>query len=89
MIDLEAHVEGDEIVTMVRDYGPGLTADELHAVMEPARDGSRQGATEFGIALSRTLVEAHGGSMGVDTRPGVGTTFWFRLPYQQTRLRLA
>lgn len=89
MVDVTAHVEGDKIVTSIRDYGPGLTSDELTAIMEPARDGARQGASEFGIALSRTLIEAHGGQMGVDTRSGVGTTFWFWLPYQQTRLRLA
>lgn len=82
MVDVEAHVDGDEILVRVRDYGPGLTADEIARALEPSGDPTAQGASEFGVALGRRLVEAHGGRMGVDTKPGAGSTFWFRLPYR-------
>ena len=83
MVDVAARVDGDELLVGVRDYGPGLTADEIARALAPAEDPARQGASEYGVALARKLVEAHGGRMGVDTVPGAGTTFWFRLPYRE------
>jgi signal transduction histidine kinase len=82
MIDVEAEVQGEELVTRVRDYGPGLTPEELATVLDPPGDMWRQGATEFGLSLGRMLVLAHGGTMGVENAPGAGTTFWFRIPYR-------
>lgn len=81
MIDIDAHVEGDTIVTTIRDYGPGLTASDMALLAESPAEAARRGPGEFSVALSRQLVEAQGGQMGFDSRSGAGCTTWFRLPY--------
>ena len=68
----------------VRDDGPGLSADEQSRLFQPferlaaARSGVE--GTGIGLALSRRLVEAMGGRIGVDSQPGQGCRFWLGLP---------
>lgn len=61
------------------DVGPGLTSTQAHAIFE--RRHPAGGRTQpIGLYVSRKIVEAHGGEVGVDSTPSVGTTFWFALP---------
>ena len=68
----------------VQDFGPGITPDKLERLFVAfdrlgAEDSLVQG-TGLGLALSKHLVEAMGGRIGVDSTPGKGSTFWVRLP---------
>ncbi len=71
----------------VQDYGPGLPAEELEQIWEPfhraesitVQSGSGVGLG-LGLFISKTIVERHGGHVGVETAPGRGSTFWFTLP---------
>ena len=65
----------------VADEGGGVPAGHEEAVFEPFyRAGSVPGRPGLGLALVRSVAEAHGGSTGILNRPGVGATFWLRVP---------
>ncbi|WP_369130248.1 ATP-binding protein [Modestobacter roseus] len=77
---------GDQLVLTVRDTGIGIPAAELPLVFDRFHrvQGSvartREG-TGIGLALVRELVALHGGSVTVDSEPGVGSTFTVTVPF--------
>jgi len=71
----------------VTDTGPGIETDKLATVFDAFRqvDSSstrRYGGTGLGTAISKSLTEAMGGRIGVDSTPSLGSTFWFELPLE-------
>ncbi len=75
---------GDEgrIRVAVQDTGAGLTPDQLRSLFQPfnrlGRDASIEGSG-IGLVLTRRLVELMGGTIGVHSAPGTGSTFWIDL----------
>lgn len=82
-------VRGKIARVWVRDRGPGLPPDELARIWLPFHraekvtvlSGSGIGLG-LGLHISRTIVERHGGEVGVRSEPGRGSIFWFTLPLQ-------
>ncbi len=65
----------------VRDRGRGVPADKRERVFAPlVRLDKTVEGTGIGLATCRRIVEAHGGTMGVEEREGGGSVFWFALP---------
>lgn len=83
-VELRLRAEPGEVRVEVRDDGPGLTLADQALVFErlyradEARDRA-QGGAGIGLAVARRIIEAHGGQIGVDGKPGRGATFWFTL----------
>ena len=74
-----------DAVLAVRDHGRGLSEEERAHVFEPfyRSDPSRQrerGGTGLGLAIVSAIVEAHGGTVHVDSEPGAGARFRVEIP---------
>ncbi|MEV4311588.1 HAMP domain-containing sensor histidine kinase [Actinocrispum sp. NPDC049592] len=87
-IVLRGRRAGGEIVLEVSDTGSGIAAEHLPHVFDRfwRADPSRSRATGgrgLGLAIVKHLVEAHGGTVTVDSGPGAGTTFTLRLPAKE------
>jgi signal transduction histidine kinase len=75
--------EDGHAVLSVRDSGPGIAADELPRIWDRLfrGDGSRaERGLGLGLSLVRAIVEAHGGTVEVESAPGQGARFTVRLP---------
>ena len=74
----------DVVLVLVADNGIGLSAEQRERLFQPfERLGAQRGevpGTGLGLALSRQLSEAMGGSIGVESTPGLGSVFTIRLP---------
>jgi signal transduction histidine kinase len=72
----------------VQDDGPGIPAEHLPLVFErfyrvdPSRS-REDGGTGIGLAIARSIVEAHGGSIWAESEPGRWTRFVFSLPFDE------
>lgn len=69
----------------MRDSGPGIAAEEQPLIFDPYWPGQRHRrmGSGLGLFISRGIVQAHGSEIGVDSKPGEGSTFYFTLPLTQ------
>jgi signal transduction histidine kinase len=67
----------------VADNGPGLTPEQVAGLFRRfgrGADAAGNGGVGLGLFIAKGLVEAHGGTIGVEAEPDVGCRFWFTLP---------
>ncbi len=74
------------------DQGRGIPADQTAMVFEKFKqvstsDARNMGGTGLGLNICKSIVELHGGSIGVESEEGNGSTFWFRLPLVEEEIR--
>lgn len=84
-IRIALRAEPDAVVFLVRDDGPGIAPEHQPRLFErfyrPDEGRSRRhGGTGLGLAIVKHVAQVHGGSVGVESAPGEGATFWIRLP---------
>jgi signal transduction histidine kinase len=70
---------GTEVWLRVRDNGPGIDPERLREIFSPFYT-SKESGTGLGLAISKKVVDAHGGSIEVDSGPGRGTEFVLTFP---------
>ncbi len=83
-VDVQATQMNGEVRVSVTDTGPGIAAEDHERIFEEFQQTQagveqREG-TGLGLALSKRLVELHGGRIWVESEPGQGSTFVFTLP---------
>jgi signal transduction histidine kinase len=81
-IEVRAARRGPRARVEVEDAGPGLPRDLLPRVFDVYVRASNYGKPGLGIGLAtvKRLVEGHGGRLGVESKPGCGSLFWFEMP---------
>jgi signal transduction histidine kinase len=85
--------ENEVLLFSVKDTGIGIPPDHLDRIFDTFHQVdssySRQNqGTGLGLALTRKLIEMHGGSIWVESQPNLGSTFTFQLPRQSGQLSL-
>ena len=84
-IEVKAFLEGETLVTEVRDHGYGIAPRDLSKIFLPFSQldmslTRRVGGLGVGLGISKAIVEAHGGTIEATSEVGKGSTFTFKLP---------
>jgi len=84
VVTIAVTVDGQWTEFRVIDHGRGVPAAHRRAIFERFRqvdpsDAREKGGAGLGLAICKSIVEQHGGSIGVESEEGAGSAFWFRL----------
>jgi signal transduction histidine kinase len=84
-ITIEISENANEVVTKVIDQGQGIVPEELSKVFSPFKTTSTKStalekSTGLGLAIVKKIIEAHNGSVNVESELGKGSSFYFSLP---------
>ncbi|HEV7805783.1 MAG TPA: ATP-binding protein [Solirubrobacteraceae bacterium] len=85
-VQVRARAVGARVITRIIDRGPGIPAAEQQRIFEPFYRGAGEnhGGAGLGLAIAKGLIEANGGTIGVESLAGQGTTFVVTLPVAET-----
>jgi two-component system sensor histidine kinase KdpD len=82
-IELTARVQDAEVLVELTDRGPGiLEGQQEHIFDKFTRGGVPGGGVGLGLSICRVIIEAHGGRIWAENRPGGGAVFRFTLPFE-------
>lgn len=91
VLSLDPIADVPQLRFSVRDTGIGIPAEDLGRIFEAFEQvdsgkGRRYGGTGLGTTIARSLTELLGGRIGVESRIGAGSHFWFELPFLPTSM---
>lgn len=91
-VTLHLHHQDADFELHVQDTGPGIPPEDLPKLFTkfyraPKNEKASPG-TGLGLTICKQIVESHGGKIGAESQPGVGTTFWIRLPQTSKSARV-
>ena len=78
-VEMGENLAGSEVWVRIRDNGPGIDADARDRIFSPLYTSKAKG-TGLGLSITRKLVDAHGGTVELESEPDRGTEFLVTLP---------
>jgi PAS domain S-box-containing protein len=86
-IVITASIQEDSLYVSVEDKGPGIPADKLPYIFDRyyrvSHSDAHYSGMGLGLYISSEIIRKHGGEIGVESRLGEGTIFWFTLPFKR------
>ncbi|MBB6271247.1 PAS domain S-box-containing protein [Pedobacter cryoconitis] len=84
-IIVRVYKENDQVKLTVQDKGPGIASEKIPHIFDRYyrvdSSGSQYSGLGLGLYICSEIIKKHGGTIGVDSKPGEGSTFWFTLPF--------
>jgi PAS domain S-box-containing protein len=92
VVSIQVVVRGGSVRVIVSDKGPGVPENFRARLFQKfsqadASDSRQKGGTGLGLSICKEITERMGGSVGVDSTPGKGASFYFELPCESTRAK--
>lgn len=89
-LEISTQLQSEFAVIKVKDQGRGIPESMRSSIFERFKQVKKSDARDrkgsgLGLAISKAIVELHGGQIGVDSEEGVGSTFFFTLPVDDTK----
>jgi signal transduction histidine kinase len=78
-LSIRGSLQGDDVLISVEDTGVGIREENLTMIFKPLFTSKAKG-TGFGLPVCKRIVDAHGGTISVESEEGVGSTFTVKLP---------
>jgi signal transduction histidine kinase len=84
-IEINSTISEDTLKIMIKDRGPGIKPEEATKLFQPFSQGESgkkidEAGSGLGLAICKAIVEAHGGKIGLESKVGYGSIFWFSIP---------
>lgn len=79
-LSLNVTADAKDLVIEISDTGNGIAADDIQKIFEPSFTKGKRKGTGLGLAYSKNVIEAHGGTISVQSEVGRGSVFTIRLP---------
>lgn len=86
-VSISASAQQDAVTIEVADTGPGISPDIREHLFQPFVSSGKKNGLGLGLALSRQTILDHGGDMWLESSPGCGARFFFRLPLSRISVR--
>ncbi|VUT27523.1 MAG: hybrid sensory histidine kinase BarA [Candidatus Syntrophoarchaeum sp. GoM_oil] len=87
-INVETKKEGENVLFRITDHGIGISKEDWEKLFEPFSQidtsmGRVYGGSGLGLAIAKGFVEAHGGKIWLESKPGNGSSFYFSIPIKE------
>lgn len=81
-LSVSSSTAGEMLSLEIKDTGTGMTEDRVKKIFEPFNSDKPSGLG-LGMPYAKKIIEEHGGSIGVESKPGEGTRVWISLPVEK------